>query len=126
MKKQYSAQEARQKIKQYFTQAHLLAGIGSQEVQEKQKEQEGQEEQKGQEEKILIQKARKLAMKHRLKMPKEFKRQYCTHCYTLFIPGKNYRVRTTEGSVVYTCLSCRRYIRFSYTAQQKIKRNKKL
>ncbi len=104
MKKQCTAHEALQQIKQYFTQAHT------------------KDQQKG---KLIIQKARKLAMKHRIKLPKELKRQYCAHCYTFFIPGKNYRVRTAEGRVVYTCLCCGKHTRFSYITQQKIKRKLK-
>ena len=101
MKKQHSATEAKRQIANYFAQAaregHAISAR-------------------------LVAKARTLAMKHRLKLPKEFKRQYCNHCYAFFVPGKNYRVRTHEGTVVYTCFTCGTHTRFSYKKQQQLKR----
>jgi len=67
--------------------------------------------------------ARKLAMKARLRMPQDLKRRYCKHCYSFLVPGKNCRVRTANRYITYTCLECRRYMRFpkniNKTKQQK-------
>jgi len=58
--------------------------------------------------------ARKIAMKYKVRIPKELKRRFCKHCYSYLMPGKNCRVRTREGKVVYYCLECKKYIRFPY------------
>ena len=55
--------------------------------------------------------ARTLAMKVNLRIPKEFKRKYCKHCYTYFT-SENYRVRTKNGFVVYTCFTCKKYSKY--------------
>jgi len=55
--------------------------------------------------------ARKIQMKARIRMPKELKRKFCKHCYNYF-KDKNYRVRTKDKKVIYTCLKCKKYSRF--------------
>jgi len=54
--------------------------------------------------------ARKVAMKVNLRMPSQYKRKFCKHCYTYFGKG-NYRVRTKNGKVVYYCFNCKKYTR---------------
>lgn len=56
--------------------------------------------------------ARKLAMKYKVRIPKELKRKFCKHCYKYLMPGKNCRIRTKEGKVVYYCLNCKKFMRF--------------
>jgi len=56
--------------------------------------------------------ARKLAMKHRLKIPMKYKRMYCRHCYSFMMPGANARVRNTKKTITYYCEECKRYMRF--------------
>ena len=58
--------------------------------------------------------ARKTAMKYKLKMPRQYKRRFCKHCYHYLMPGDNCRVRTARGKVVYYCLDCKKYMRFIY------------
>ncbi len=60
----------------------------------------------------LVKKARKIGMKINLKLPRELKRKFCKHCNTYFKSG-NYRVRTRNKTVVYYCLTCKKYMRFS-------------
>lgn len=55
--------------------------------------------------------ARKIQMKARIRMPKELKRKFCKHCYNYF-KSKNYRVRTKNQKIVYTCIKCKKYSRF--------------
>lgn len=55
--------------------------------------------------------ARKIAMKVKLKMPRELKRRYCKHCYKYLQPGVNSRVRTRAGKVVISCLECKKFMR---------------
>lgn len=58
--------------------------------------------------------ARKIAMKFKVRIPKELKRRYCKNCYKYLVPGKNCRVRTQRGKVVYYCFNCKRYTRIAY------------
>ena len=58
--------------------------------------------------------ARKYAMKYKIRLSKELKRQFCKHCYRLFVPGKTVRIRTSRGKVVYFCLNCKKFTRFVY------------
>ena len=64
--------------------------------------------------KHFVQKARKLAMKYRIHLPVSIKRQFCKHCDTFFVPSDNVRVRTSNGKVVYTCMICKKFMRFRY------------
>ncbi|MFH1770481.1 MAG: ribonuclease P protein component 4 [archaeon] len=57
--------------------------------------------------------ARKLAMKFKIKFKSEYRRKFCKHCYKYLRPGVNARVRTQSGKVVYTCLSCKKFSRFT-------------
>jgi ribonuclease P protein subunit RPR2 len=53
--------------------------------------------------------ARKIAMRERVKMPKEFKRMVCKHCKKFIYPNISCRVRIRprrEPHVVITCLFC--------------------
>ncbi len=59
-----------------------------------------------------VAKARRIAMKHRLRLPRELKRSFCSHCYRFLRPGVNLRVRTKDNKVVYTCLVCKQHMRF--------------
>jgi ribonuclease P protein subunit RPR2 len=56
--------------------------------------------------------ARKIAMRQRIRIDHEFRRQYCHHCYAFLVPGQNMRVRVHRGNVVVTCLSCTRKTRY--------------
>ena len=56
--------------------------------------------------------ARKLAMKYKVRIPREFKRKYCKHCYSYLRPPYNARVRIQKGKVVYTCYTCKKFMRF--------------
>ena len=59
-----------------------------------------------------VAKARRVAMKHRLRLSRERKRSFCTYCYSFLRPGVNLRIRTKNDKVVYTCLECKRQMRF--------------
>lgn len=65
--------------------------------------------------------ARKIAMKVRVQMPKQYKRRYCKHCYHYLKPGVNLRVRTNKDRVVYYCLDCKRYMRFPIKKRKVVK-----
>ncbi len=58
--------------------------------------------------------ARKLSSKAKVPIPRELKRRFCKYCDTYFIPGRNYRVRTTGKTITYTCKSCGKWTRVGY------------
>jgi ribonuclease P protein subunit RPR2 len=58
--------------------------------------------------------ARKISMRLKVRIPPLLKRRFCKHCYSYLVPGKNCRVRTHEGKVVYTCGVCKKFMRFPY------------
>ena len=59
--------------------------------------------------------ARKIAMRARVRMPREYRRLICRHCKRFILPGVNSRVRIQqrrEPHVVITCLLCGGHMRF--------------
>ena len=58
--------------------------------------------------------ARKISMKFKVRIPPQLKRKFCKHCYCFLKPGKNCRIRTHEGKVVYYCQNCKKFMRFPY------------
>ena len=58
--------------------------------------------------------ARKISMKVRMRIPPEFKRRFCKHCYKYLQPGINARVRTREGKVIISCLECKEFMRIPF------------
>ena len=59
-----------------------------------------------------IRKARRLAMKVNLTLPRALKRKFCKHCYDYLIPGNNSSVRFHKSRIVYYCFNCKEYTRF--------------
>jgi ribonuclease P protein subunit RPR2 len=57
--------------------------------------------------------ARRIAERHRLRLPTEFKRFTCDACDRYLVPGRNARVRTQDGHVVVTC-DCGHQARYPY------------
>lgn len=55
--------------------------------------------------------ARKIAMKVKLKIPREYKRRFCKYCYKYLQPGVNARVRTRAGKIVISCFECKKFMR---------------
>jgi ribonuclease P protein subunit RPR2 len=50
-----------------------------------------------------VRRARRLAERNRIRLPREFTRFTCDSCDTYLRPGKNARVRLQSGHVVVTC-----------------------
>lgn len=50
-----------------------------------------------------VRRARRIAERNRLTLPREFVRFTCDRCDAYLRPGKNARVRTQDGHVVITC-----------------------
>lgn len=55
--------------------------------------------------------ARRLSMKYKVPIPSSLKRQFCRHCFCYLVAGKNLRVRTRDGKLVYYCTNCKRFWR---------------
>ena len=56
--------------------------------------------------------ARRIAMKERVRLPRDLRRQFCHGCYCFFVPGITMRTRIHRSRVVITCALCgyhRRY-----------------
>jgi len=56
--------------------------------------------------------ARRIAMRQRVRIDRDLRRQFCHHCYAFLVPGRNMRVRVHRGNVVVTCLICNKKTRF--------------
>jgi len=56
--------------------------------------------------------ARKIAMRQRVRIDRELRRQYCHHCYAFLVPGNNMRVRVHGSHVVVTCSACNKKTRY--------------
>lgn len=59
-----------------------------------------------------VQLARKIAMRYKVKIPPNLKRQFCKNCHKFLMPGKNLRIRLHKGRTIYYCLECRHFMRF--------------
>ncbi|MFD1589199.1 ribonuclease P protein component 4 [Halorientalis brevis] len=60
-----------------------------------------------------VRRARRVAERNRLSLPREFKRFTCDRCDAYLVPGTNARVRTQDGHVVITC-DCGAHTRYPY------------
>jgi len=56
--------------------------------------------------------ARRIAMRQRVRIDHELRRQFCHHCYAFLVPGRNMRVRVHRGNVVVTCGICNGKMRY--------------
>lgn len=62
---------------------------------------------------VYVRRARRIAERHRLELPRQFKRFTCRQCDRYLVPGRNARVRTQEDHVVITC-DCGAQSRYPY------------
>ncbi|MFB6117583.1 ribonuclease P protein component 4 [Halosegnis sp.] len=60
-----------------------------------------------------VRRARRIAERHRLRLPTRFKRFTCDDCDVYLLPGRNARVRVRSGHVVVTC-DCGTQARYPY------------
>ena len=61
----------------------------------------------------FVRRAKRIAERNRLTLPREFRRFTCDACDRVFIPGRNARYRTRDGHVVVTC-ACGHQVRYPY------------
>jgi len=60
-----------------------------------------------------VRRARRIAERHRLSLPREFERFTCDACDRVLLPGRNARFRTRSGHLVVTC-ACGHQARYPY------------
>ncbi|MDR9380841.1 MAG: ribonuclease P protein component 4 [Natronomonas sp.] len=60
-----------------------------------------------------VRRARRIAERNRIALPRRFKRFTCDRCDAYLVPGRNARVRTRDGHVVVTC-GCGGHARYPY------------
>ena len=66
--------------------------------------------------------ARRIAMRARLRLPKEYRRLVCRKCKNFILPGVNCRVRIQqrrEPHIVVTCYNCGGYSRIPLKGREK-------
>ena len=69
-----------------------------------------------------VQVARRIAMRTRLQLPKEYRRLVCRKCKSFILPGVNCRIRIQqrrEPHMVITCLNCGGHSRFPLKGEKK-------
>lgn len=59
-------------------------------------------------------KARRTALKYKIKLPLKLRRSICKNCHSYLVPGKNLRIRTHRGHIVLYCLNCKKFMRIGY------------
>jgi len=63
--------------------------------------------------KSYVRRARRVAERNRLTLPRTFTRFTCDECDAYLVPGRNARVRTRDGHVVVAC-DCGGHARYPY------------
>ena len=56
--------------------------------------------------------ARRIAMRQRIRIERNLRRQFCRNCSSFLVPGTTSRVRISGGNVVVTCLACKKKRRY--------------
>jgi ribonuclease P protein subunit RPR2 len=58
--------------------------------------------------------ARKIGMRYRIRIPREYKQRICKQCHSYLVPGSNARFRLRRRYVTVTCLTCNKQMRYPY------------
>lgn len=59
-----------------------------------------------------VKKARKIAMRKTIRLPRSIRAQFCNSCKIPFAIGKNCTIRTRNKFVIYHCLNCKNMQKF--------------
>ncbi len=60
-----------------------------------------------------VKKARRLAMKVEMPLPRLLKKRFCRYCYSYFTPT-NVRTRIKDKTLIQYCLSCKKYNKLKF------------
>ena len=55
--------------------------------------------------------ARRIAMKHKIRLAASLKKRFCKHCHKYLMPSVNCRVRLHKHRLIYYCFGCKHYTR---------------
>ena len=66
-----------------------------------------------------VQLAKRIGMRHRVTIPREYKMRICKGCESFLVPGANTRVRLLGTHVSITCLNCGIQKRYPYKKDKK-------
>lgn len=59
-----------------------------------------------------VKKARKVAMRKTIRLPRSIRSQFCNKCKTPFVVGVNCKVRTRNKLVIFHCANCKHMQKF--------------
>ncbi|MGM5487552.1 MAG: ribonuclease P protein component 4 [Nanobdellota archaeon] len=65
---------------------------------------------------------RRYVTRFKVRPDKDVKLRICKHCSRFLIPGKNCRVRTRNGKIIYFCESCRCHMRLPFYRERRQRR----
>jgi len=57
--------------------------------------------------KRYVELARKMASRHKVRIPQKWKSRFCKSCSAFLTPGRNSIIRMRSGMQVITCLECK-------------------
>lgn len=60
-----------------------------------------------------------LVKKVRVRLPKDVKRFICRQCNQLLVPGKNLKVKSSKGFMIYECLNCGNTRKYGYEKEKR-------
>ena len=66
--------------------------------------------------------ARRISMKYLVPIPPEYKRRFCTHCYSYALPGVTCRVRIHRSMIITYCCSCKKLSRIPLRQHSRLPR----
>ena len=64
-----------------------------------------------------------IVKKVRIRLPKYIKMFICKECQHFLVPGKNLRVRSEKGFMIYECLDCGNIKKYGYLKEKHAKKN---
>ncbi|MFO7710444.1 MAG: hypothetical protein R6V53_01640 [Candidatus Woesearchaeota archaeon] len=67
---------------------------------------------------------RRYATRFKVRPTNDIKRRICKSCLRLLIPGRNCRVRTREGKIIYYCHNCRHHMRIPFYKERSQRRKR--
>ena len=70
--------------------------------------------------------ARRIAMRQRVRIPRELRRRFCRRCSAYLVPGSTLRIRVRHGTVVATCLRCSARRRYRVVSRRKAENNREV
>ena len=64
--------------------------------------------------------ARKISMRYKVRLPRQYKKLFCKKCYRFLKPGKTLTARTKNKILIYTCKNCGHITRYPINSQKRL------